>query len=467
MSLESKENNMRLSKQQTVDMTTGNILGHIIRFAFPLMIGNLFQQLYNTVDSWVVGNFVSNEAFSAVGAVSPIVNMLIGAFSGFSSGAGVVISQYYGAGRHDKVQSAVHTAISATLVLSIILTAFGLLITPLALNIMDMHSSAMDEASTYLTIYFSGMIGMLVYNVGAGILRAVGDSKRPFYFLVICTVLNTILDLVFVLWFHMGVEGVAIATTLSQVISALLLIITLIRSDSCIKLDFRKLKPDWTILKKTLGIGFPSALQMAITAFSNIFVQSYINHFDLNTASPDCMSGWTAYLKIDTLLFMPIQSIALATTTFVGQNLGKNQVSRAKRGINQALLISLITTAIALIPVMIFAPHVVGFLNSKNEVVEYGTLFLRLLSPFYLLSCFNQIYASALRGAGNTRASMYIMLGSFVVFRQMYLFIMSKIYYEVIPIALSYPAGWLVCSILTMIYFHKASLSKTRVVEDN
>lgn len=453
-----------LSRQKDVDMTHGNVVLHIIRFSLPLLVGNLFQQLYNTVDTWVVGNYVSNEAFSAVGAVAPIVNMLIGSFMGLASGAGVVISQHYGAGRNDKVQDSVHTAMTMTLILTVFFTTLGLFITPYMLRFMELHENAVGEASTYLTIYFSGMFGLMLYNMGAGILRAIGDSQRPFYYLVVCALLNTILDLLFVLVFKMGVEGVALATILSQGVSALLVIITLLRTDNCIKLRIKNLKIDFEILRKILLVGIPAALQMAVTAFSNVFVQSYINHFDAGLPSPDYMSGWTAYLKIDQLLFLPMQSISLATTTFVGQNLGKGQPERAKQGVTKAVLISLSATAIMMIPVMVFAPGIVGFLNNKPEVIANGTLFLRLLTPFYLLCCFNQIYASALRGAGNSKAPMFMMLASFVLFRQAYLFCMSRICNEVIPIALSYPAGWLLCSMLTAIYYYKTSLTKTRLV---
>ena len=458
---------IRISKRRDVDMTQGSIIGHIIRFSIPLLIGNLFQQLYNTVDTWVVGNYVSNEAFSAVGSVAPIVNMLIGAFTGLASGAGVVISQYYGAGRNDKVQDSVHTAITMTLILTIFFTAIGLFITPYMVGFTDLHENSVKDAVAYLTIYFSGMIGLMLYNMGAGILRAIGDSQRPFYYLVVCAVLNTILDLVFVIVFGMGVEGVALATVLSQGVSAILVVIALLRTDSCIKLYIKKLTIHWIILKKMLFVGVPAALQMAVTAFSNIFVQSYINHFDLGLPSPDYMAGWTAYLKIDQLLFLPMQSIALATTTFVGQNLGKNQVQRARQGVTRAVIISMSATAIMMVPVIGFAPYIVKFLNNKPEVIQHGTLFLRVLTPFYILCCFNQIYASALRGAGNSRACMFIMLGSFVLFRQVYLFCMARICNEIIPIAMAYPAGWLLCSLITAIYYPKVALGKTRLVEDS
>lgn len=450
-----------LSRKRDVDMTEGNITRHIISFAFPLLLGNIFQQLYNTVDTWVVGNYATNEAYSAVGNVGPIVNMLIGFFMGLSSGAGVVISQYYGAHREEDVQKTVHTAIVMTLGLGVLFTVLGITMTPLMLDLMKMPAEVKPEAVTYLTIYFSGVMGLMLYNIGAGILRAVGDSQRPFYYLVVCAVMNTVLDLVFVLAFNMGVAGVALATVLSQCTSAVLVIIALLRSTNCVKLHIRKLRIHWDFLKKIFTVGIPAALQMAITAFSNVFVQSYINYF-----GPDCMSGWTTYAKVDQLLFLPMQSIALASTTFVGQNLGCNQIERAKQGVKQSIILAVCSTVILTIPVVIFAAPIVSFFNAKKEVVQYGSMLLRWISPFYVLCCFNQIYSGALRGAGNTRAPMFIMVGSFVVFRQIYLFFMSRICNEIIPIAMGYPAGWLLSSVLTVAYFYKVNLGKNRLVQD-
>lgn len=447
--------------KQDVDMTQGNILHHIITFAFPLLLGNLFQQLYNTVDTWVLGNYVSNEAYSAVGNVGPIVNMLIGSFMGLSSGAGVVISQYYGAGQQDKVKQTVHTAIVMTLCLGVLFTGLGILMIPFMLNLMNMPDVVVPEATTYLTIYFSGLMGLMLYNMGAGILRAVGDSKRPFYYLVVCALMNTVLDLVFVLIFHMGVAGVALATILSQAVSALLVLLTLVRTDNCVKLSFSKLRVHWDILKKIIFVGIPAAVQMAITAFSNVFVQSYINYF-----GPDCMSGWTTYSKVDQLLFLPMQSIALATTTFVGQNLGKGLLERAQKGIRTSLVVACSATVLLMLPVIAFAPLLSEFFNAKAEVIEFATLFLRWLTPFYVLCCFNQIHGAALRGAGNSKAFMIITLCSFVAFRQVYLFAMSHICNEILPISMAYPAGWLVCSTITAIYYKKANLGKTRLIEE-
>ncbi len=452
----------RLGGKKEVDMTEGSIIRHLITFAFPLFIGNIFQQLYNTVDTWVVGNYVSNEAFSAVGSVGPIINLLIGFFLGLSSGAGVVISQYYGAKKYDRVHDTVHTAILLTLIMAVVFTGIGIVMVPFMLDLMKTPAEVIPEATTYLTIYFSGLIGLMIYNIGSGILRAIGDSQRPFYFLVVSAVLNTVLDLVFVISFDMGVAGVALATILSQGVSAVLVLILMLRTDLCIKLIPRDLKLHWDMLQKIIRVGIPAAIQMAITSFSNIFVQSYINYF-----GADCMSGWTAYAKIDQFIFLPMQSLALASTTFVGQNLGVNQEQRARKGADTALYMATGLTILIIVPIVIFAPAFVKFFNDKSEVIEYGTMLLRYITPFYVVCGVNQVYSGALRGAGNSTAPTIIMLGSFVVVRQIYLFIMSNIVNEIIPIAMGYPLGWVVCSTTVFIYYKRTKLSRSRVVKDN
>ncbi len=449
-------------RSQSMDMTTGSITRQLIAFAFPLLVGNLFQQLYNTVDTWVVGNFVSDNAFAAVGSMGPIVNMFVGFFLGFSAGAGALISQNFGAKNEDAIEKLVHTAMVMTFVIGLLFTVTGHLLTPLLLDFAKIPQEVWPEAKTYLSIYFSGMIGLVFYNMGAAILRAVGDSKRPFYFLVVCAVLNTVLDLLFVLGFGMKVEGVAWATIISQGISAILIIITLMRSDTCVRFQFKKLQVNWHLLGRIVALGIPSALQVSITSFSNIFVQSYINHF-----GPSCMSGYTAYSKIDMLLFLPAQSVSLATTTFVGQNLGCQQLKRARKGVTNSLLLAAGVTGILMIPVLIFSGDVVRFFTSQEESIRYGTLFLRYITPFYLLTCFTQVYASALRGAGNSRAPMVIMLASYVAFRQVYLAVMSALWNEVIPIAMGYPAGWILCTTIFVIYYYTTPLDRHFKPVDN
>lgn len=449
-----------MKRVRDVDMTMGSIVPHIFRFAFPLLLGNLFQQLYNTVDTWVVGNFASNEAYSAVGAVGPIINTLIGFFTGLASGAGVLISQSYGAHREDDVRKAVHTAIVMTMIMALLFTGIGIAMVPFMLDLMNMPESVKPEAATYLNIYFGGIICLMLYNMGAGILRAVGDSQRPFYYLVICAVINTVLDLVLVLKFRMGVAGVAWATVISQCISAVLVSVNLLRTTSCIRVRIRCLKIHWKTLKKIISVGIPAALQIAVTSFSNVFVQSYINYF-----GPDAMSSWTSFSKIETFVLLPMQSIGLACTTFVGQNLGCGREARAKKGVSAAMGMALGITVVLGIPIMIFARPLVSFFNSKPEVVDYGTMLLMWMTPFYLLPCTNSIQVCALQGAGNTKIPMVTQLMSYVVFRLIYMAVMSRICNEFLFIAMGYPAGWLMATVVNGIYYRKVPLSKTRLVE--
>lgn len=446
---------LKTTRRSDVDMTQGSITRHILMFALPLLLGNLFQQFYNLVDTYVVGNFASNGAYAAVGSVSPIINIFIGLFSGFATGAGVVISQYYGAHQMENVKKAVHTAVVTALILCPIFTVLGLWLTP---AMLQLNNNTLTESRTYLGIYFAGISGLLLYNMGAAILRAVGDSRRPFYYLVVCALMNVVLDLLFVIRFNMGVAGVALATIFSQAVSALLVIIQLLRTTSCVRLEPRNLRLHWSFLGQIFRVGIPTGLQMAITAFSNVFVQSYINQFGDNI-----MSAWTTYAKVDQILFLPMQSIGMAVTTFVGQNLGCGQVERAKQGVKRGLTITVLCAVICMIPVMVLAPSIVEIFNKTPEVVEYGTLLLRVITPFYLVNCFNHIYSGALRGSGNTRAPMIIMLSTFVGFRQVYMFVVSRISNALLPIAMGYPAGWILCTAITTIYYHRTRLDNSRL----
>lgn len=456
-------------RRRDVNMTEGGIMKNLLRFAFPLLLGNLFQQLYNMVDTWVIGQTDNNAAYAAVGSVGPIINILIGFYMGFSSGAGVIISQYYGAKNEERVKKAVHTSLVMTLVMGIALTVIGVITAPLILKLMLKSGGEMGSvylyAKEYLIIYFAGVMGLLVYNMGSGILRAVGDSTHPFYYLVVSAVINIVLDLVFVFGFDMGVAGVAYATVIAQCTSAVLTVITLLRSDSCVKLIPKELKADAKILKLIIRLGIPAAIQMALTAFSNVFVQSYIANVNLDQEI--ALGSWTSYSKIDQFIFLPVQSLALATTTFVGQNLGIGDVKRAKKGTLLAYLMSTIAATAIIVVVMIFAPFWAGIFNDDPGVVQYATLLLHTVTPFYLCTSVNQIFSAALRGAGNTRAPMIIMLASFVGFRQLYLFVVSNyISNDLLPIAMSYPAGWLACCLTTLIYYLTFSFEKSRLIQD-
>ena len=432
------------------DMTHGSISGLLFAFAVPLMLGNLFQQLYNTVDSLIVGNFVSKQALAAVGCTGPIINTLIGLFSGLATGASVVISQYYGAKDEEKLGKAVHTTVMLTLVTCVVLTVVGVWATPLMLELMDTPPDVFSEAELYLRIYFGGVSGLLLYNIGSGILRAVGDSTRPLYFLIFSAVMNTVLDLFFVAVLKQGIAGAAIATIISQFVSAILVMLLLLRSKDSYRLEISRLRMHKGMLRRICNIGIPSSLQMGITAFSNIFVMGYINHFESS-----CMAGWTAYNKLDALAMLPMQSLSLALTTFVGQNLGAGDLKRAKAGPRYGMIMGLIVTVIILVPMMVFAPQLTALFNGDADVIEFGTLFVRICSPFYIAFVINQVYSGALRGAGDTKNTMYIMLFSFVVFRQIYLFIVSRMGATAGVIALGYPMGWMMCSALLLIYYYK------------
>lgn len=449
------------AKSKNIDMTDGNIYSQLLLFAMPLFMGNLFQQFYNLVDTWVVGNYSTNSAFAAVGSVAPIVNMLLAAFVALSNGAGVVISQYFGAKKYDDLKKTVHTSFVLALFIGICFTFIGIIIAPYMLKLAKMPDSVVPEALTYLKIYFSGMVAMVIYNVGSAILRAIGDSTRPFWFLVVSAIINIILDLIFVIYFNMGVAGVAWATVIAQTVSAILVLAVLFKTSTCVKLQIPAMHIHKDKLSKILLIGIPSAIQMAVTSFSNVFVQSYINQF-----GEDLTAAWAAYTKIDHLLFLPMQALAYAASTFVGQNLGNNNVERAKKGSATALMLAVIITSLLIVPIVIFAPYMVKVFNDKPEVVQHASRFLRYISPFYIACTVNQIYAMSLRGAGNSRAPMIIMLCSFVVFRQIYLFIMANyISNTIMPIAMGYPAGWIVASAITFIYYKKTDLTAKRVVD--
>lgn len=435
--------------KKSVDMTQGSIWRHLMTFAVPLLIGQIFQQLYNTVDSVVVGRFVGKQALAAVGATGNIINALIGFFSGLSMGAGVVISQCFGAKDKKGVHDAVHTAVLLTLAAAVFCTALGVLATDPLLRMMSTPEDVFSEASTYLRIYFGGIVGLMVYNIGAGILRAVGDSKRPLYFLIFSACTNVVLDLLFVIAFDMGVAGVAWATVISQLASAVLVLILLVRTQEDYKLRFSEMRIHGQVLRRVLKIGLPAGIQTSVISFSNVFVQAYINAFQ-----SDCMAGWTSYNRLDAFAWLPMMCIGMANTTFVGQNLGAGNIARVKKGVRAGLVLSMSGTAIIVAFLMIFSDTALRLFNSDPEVLRYGRMFVLWMSPFYIPYCPTQIYSGALRGAGDGLSPMIITILSFVVFRQLYLLIGTKFISSPLFVGLSYPAGWLVASLCMALVYH-------------
>ena len=435
------------------DMTEGNIWMHMLRFSIPMAVGLLFQQLYNTVDTLVVGQFVGQAAQAAVGSTGPIINTVVGFCAGLATGASVVISQRYGAHDQDGLGKAVHTTIAVTFLLSLIATGIGQLIILPMLRFMQTPDDVMEESACYLSIYFAGVAGILFYNIGGGILRAVGDSRRPLIFLSLSACLNTVLDLLFVLAFGMGVDGVAYATVLSQIVSAVLILVVLTREQRGYGLRWRQLRIDRASLVSILRLGLPSSIQSAITSFSNVFVQSYINAF-----GSACMAGYGVYGKIDAFALIPVQSISMSSTTFVGQNWGAQKISRAREGVRTATVMSLISTAVLGILVFVLARPLMGFFSPEPEVIDYGVRFIHIVTPFYITICFNQIYSGALRGVGDATMPTVIMLISFVVFRQIYLAVTKALGAGFLAVALAYPVGWILCSTLLIIRYFRSPL---------
>ncbi len=439
------------------DMTEGSIWMHMIRFSIPMAIGLLFQQLYNTVDTLIVGQFVGKHAQAAVGSTGPIINTVVGFCAGLATGASVVISQRYGAHDDEGLSKAVHTTVALTFLMSLIATVLGQVIIHPMLRFMQTPDDVMADSSAYLSIYFAGVSGLLFYNLGSGILRAVGDSRRPLYFLILSALLNTVLDLLFVLGFDMKVNGVALATILSQILSALLILYTLTREKGNFGIRWRKLSIDRDALREILRLGLPSSIQSAITSFSNVFVQSYINAF-----GSACMAGYGVYGKIDAFALIPVQSISMSSTTFVGQNWGARKPDRARDGVHTAIVMSLISTAVLGVSVFILARPLMRLFSPEEDVIAYGVRFIHIVTPFYIAICFNQIYAGALRGVGDATMPTVIMLISFVVFRQIYLAVTRALNAGFIAVALAYPVGWILCSTLLILRYSRSVLVRQK-----
>ena len=431
------------------DMTSGPILRQLVSFALPLMLGNIFQMLYNTVDSVIVGNFVSKQALAAIGSTTMIVNLLVFFFNGFSIGAGVVIGQYFGARNPEKVHDSVQTTMAATFILSILLSILGVVLVRPLLVLMNTPDDVFRDAALYLRIYIGGISGLLIYNMGSGILRAVGDSTRPLYFLILTSLLNIVLDLFFVLVLKAGIAGAAIATILSQFVSAVLTLVLLTRTQDIYRLNWKGLRIDGPILRKIFSIGMPTGLQAIITSISNIFVQGYINVFGSGV-----MAGWSSYNKLDQFILLPMQSMAMASTTFVSQNTGAGNEQRSDRGTAAALVLaSAITAGIAAL-LYVYAPAAVRLFSPDAEVIEYGVLFLHTNVFFLVFNCVNHVLAGALRGRGDSKGPMIIMLSTFVGLRQIYLFLVTRFVANTPRIVgFGYPVGWVSCCVIELLYY--------------
>ena len=439
-----------MTGKKTMLMTEGVIWKQFLLFSVPLLIGNLFQQLYNTVDSVVVGNFIGSEALAAVGSSNSLINLIIGMFLGIATGAGVIISQYYGAGDEQKLSWAVHTCIALSLIGGVALSILGVLASPLILKWMGTPEDVMEGSVVYLRIFFSGSLFNLVYNMTAGVLRAVGDSRRPLYYLAVSSAVNVVLDLVFVVGFQMGIAGAAWATIIAQAVSALLALVALMRTQDIYRVDLKKLKIDVRMMKWILAIGIPSGIQQSIISLSNVIVQSNINIY-----GSAAMAGYGASSKIDGFVTLPLQSFCIAATTFTGQNIGAKKKKRVIQGIFQGIAISLIYTLI-LSPILLWrSEDVLRIFGSDPAVLEYGKISMTILIPLYSVLSIHQILMGTLRGAGKTMVTMMIGLGNMCVLRMIYINGIVPFFHSFEAVMLCYPITWFSTMVMDILYCWK------------
>lgn len=431
-------------------MTQGRIGRQLLLFALPLMLSNLCQQLYNTADAVIVGRFVGANALAAVGASSLLITFMIYFFIGLSIGASVLISQFFGSQKYHKVQKAVHTAIALSLVSGLLLTVLGLVLAPTLLWMMNIPKEGMLYAVPYIRIYFLGMIPMTLYNIGSGILRAVGDSKTPLICLMVTALLNVGLDLLFVGPLGMGVAGAALATVLAQLAAALMILIILLRANPIYRLHFSKIRFHGQVLKDIIRIGLPAGLQSVLVCFSNVVVQSQINTFGL-----EVMAGFTAYMKIDGFLFMPIDAFCLAISNFVGQNIGAGQWQRVVKGKNVCLLLCVGVTLFLGAVIILNARLILGLFTSDETVILNGMRQLYTVVPLYGIYAADQVFVGVLRGAGVTIVPMIITFLCMCGLRLVWIFTTLHFIHDAKMIYLSYPITWIVTGIALGIYYYR------------
>lgn len=429
-------------------MTTGNIYEKIALFALPLLLGNFFQLMYNTIDSIIVGNYVGKTALAAVGASTPIINLMIGFFQGLATGAGVIISRYYGARKKDEVSRSVHSFILFAVLFGILLGIVGCVLSPHILRWIGTQSDYYSDAESYLFIYFLGVAFLTVYNAGTGVLQAVGDSKNPLYFLIATSVLNIFLDIAFVRYMNMGVSGAALATIISEAVSMLLVLRLLFKTDGEYRLTLAKMRIDFSILKNIVEIGVPAGVQSMIVSVSNIVVMAYINSF--GSAG---VAGFSCSNKIDNFMGLPVNSLMLAITTFCGQNLGAGNFKRVKKGVAASLIMSVSIVVVLGILVMIFSDSLMGIFTQDADVIQNGTLILRTMCPFYIFLCFHQVYSGALRASGRSSVPMITSIVSFVVIRQIFLAVVTKSVSDITVIGWGYSITWGIAALLTGSYY--------------
>ena len=439
-----------MKKNTQINLIEGSIAKNIVRFAVPMFLGNLFQQLYNMADSLVVGNFLGSRSLAAVTSTGSLIFLLVGFFSGTAMGAGVVISRFFGAKDYNNIKKAVHTDIAFGILCGILMTVVGVIFAPQILSLMGTPDDVFVESVRYIRIYFLGSLAVIMYNVCMGILQAVGDSRHPLYYLIISSVVNIILDLLFIGIFRFGVGSAALATIISQFLSVALCMRQLIKTDDVYRVCIKDIAFDKGILVQILNIGLPSGLQNSIISIANVVVQANINAF-----GSAAMAGCGAYFKIEGFVFLPITCFSMALTTFISQNLGAGQTGRVKKGACFGIACGLGLAELIGVIVFIFIPQLVRLFDSHAAVMDYGILQAHTESLFYFLLAFSHIAAGILRGAGRSAVPMFVMLACWCIIRITYVTIVTGIIPKIQVVFWAYPITWSLSSIVFLFYMFK------------
>ena len=431
-------------------MTGGVIWKEILLFSIPLLLGNLFQQLYNAVDSVVVGNYIGAQALAAVGSSAPVINLLVSFFMGLAVGAGVIISRYFGARKKEELHIAVHTSLALTFAAGLVMTLIGVLISPYVLQWVGTPSDVMESSVLYLRIYFLGILSVMVYNMGSGILRAVGDSRNPLYFLIVSSVTNIILDMLFVIVFHMGIAGVGWATLIAQTISAVLTMLLLMRTKEEYQVKLKHIRFHKHMLYEIVRLGLPSGLQNAIVSFSNVIVQSNINAF-----GSLAMAGCGSYTKIDGFAILPVMSYSMALTTFTGQNMGAKKYDRVKQGAKTGILMSVITIVCISALLLMLGPNVLAIFSSDPTVINYGLYMMHVLAPGYIFLAISHAFNGIIRGAGITTVPMIVMVTCWCGLRMAWILTSVPLFHDIGVVFMGWPLTWIASALWLFLYYRK------------
>lgn len=433
-------------------MTEGVIWKEILLFSIPLLLGNLFQQLYNAVDSVVVGNYIGAQALAAVGSSAPVINLLVSFFMGLAVGAGVIISRYFGARKKEELHIAVHTSLALTFAAGLVMTLIGVLISPYVLQWVGTPSDVMESSVLYLRIYFLGILSVMVYNMGSGILRAVGDSRNPLYFLIVSSVTNIILDMLFVIVFHMGIAGVGWATLIAQTISAVLTMLLLMRTKEEYQVKLKHIRFHKHMLYEIVRLGLPSGLQNAIVSFSNVIVQS-----NINALGSLAMAGCGSYTKIDGFAILPVMSYSMALTTFTGQNMGAKKYDRVKQGAKTGILMSVITIVCISALLLMLGPNVLAIFSSDPTVIKYGLYMMHVLAPGYIFLAISHAFNGIIRGAGITTVPMIVMVTCWCGLRMAWILTSVPLFHDIGVVFMGWPLTWIASALWLFLYYRKGS----------